>query len=148
MKRATKIKQLKGKFATTEIFCPHVVEKFGESAWQYLSNEFVDMLHFFRFTLFKKPITINQPSRGRVQRGVRCNVCPITKAYTARNEAYLTGHALDGCDMDVEGLTAAQARKVITDNTQHLPHSIRLKKNVNYVHWDKRNYTGRKISWF
>ena len=148
MKRAAKIKQLQEKFTTTEIFCPHVVDKFGEGAWQFVSNEFVDMLHYFRFALFKSPIIINQPRRGRVQRGVRCNLCPITKAYTARNEAYLTAHALDGCDMDVQGVSAVQARKIITENAKELPHPIRLKRNVNYVHWDKRNYTGRKISWF
>lgn len=146
--RAYKIKKLKTVFATDEIFCPHVIAKFSENSWDYLSNEFIDNLYYFRFELFKTGMIINQPKRGRTQRGVRCNCCQITKDYTAKNQSYLTAHMLDGCDFDVIGLKAWQSRKLIVDNKDKLPHPIRLEKNVTWVHWDKRNYTNKKIIWF
>jgi hypothetical protein len=148
MSRISKINELKEVFSTDEVFCPHIIKKFGENAWNYLSNEFIDNLHYFRFELFKTGMIINQPNKGRTQRGVRCNCCNITKAYTKKNEAYLTAHMLDGCDFDVVGLKAEESRKKIIENKDSLPHPIRLEKDVSWVHWDKRNYTDDIIVWF
>lgn len=145
MNRIAKIQALKTKFSTEDLFCPHIIQKFGDRAWEYLSNEFVDNMYYFRFELFKAPMFVNYPKQGRVERGVRCNCCKITNSYTKKNEAYLTAHMLDGCDFDVQGFTAEEARNKIKANKDTLPHPIRLEKAVSWVHWDKRNYTDSKI---
>ena len=146
--RNVKIQKLKEKFADTEIFCPHILKKFGSGAWEYLSNEYVDNLYYFRFILFNRPIFINYPSQGRVERGIRCNLCKITKKYTKRNEAYMTAHFLNGSDMDVKGLTAEEVRTIIRETAHSLPHPILIEKDVSWVHWDTRNYTGNMIHEF
>lgn len=148
MSRNKKIVRLKEVFDDEEIFCPHILKKFGSSAWNYLSNGFIDTLYHFRFILFKVPIYINHPSQGKTERGIRCNLCKITKAYTERGESYMTAHFLDGCDINVQGMSAAHSRDLIRADKDNLPHPLRLESDVPWVHWDVRNYADCKINEF
>lgn len=137
-------------FKTTELVCPHVYERFGESAWNYFDIRLLEVLLWLRVAL-GLPITINDWRAGKTQRGLRCNLCQIVKE---KIRAYLSSHIFGkGIDFDVKGMNAHDVRQWINDHKSELPHNIRLEvlcngKEITWVHLDVCNETSEKIVYF
>ena len=140
MKRAEIIEQLKNYFAITELVCPHTFRAFGQSAWQFLSTEFLHTLLIVRRDILKSPLTCNNfTNRGGTfrQRGLRCNLCDLVKEKTQAGKIYLSAHITGNAgDFDVKGMSAAQARQTIIDNINQLPYPIRMEEGVSWLHLD------------
>lgn len=140
------------RFNVKEFVCPHVYERFGESAWNYLDKNLLEVVLWIRKTL-GKPMTINNWGSGKQysQRGLRCNLCEEVKS---KKTAYLSAHVLgQGIDFDVAGMKAVDVRKWLDDHKEELPHNIRLEKTCGgkectWVHLDVRNETTDKIVYF
>lgn len=138
------------RFNLDEFFCPHIVERFGESAWNYPDIRLLETVLWIHNTL-GKPMTINNKQAGKTQRGMRCNMCQMVKD---KDQAYLSAHVLgQGVDFDVRGMTATEVRKWLDDHKAQLPHNIRLElkcdgKEITWVHLDVRNETPNKIVYF
>ena len=96
------------RFNIKEFVCPHVYERFGEAAWNYFDIRLLETILWIRKTL-GKPMTINNWSAGKTQRGLRCNLCQMVKD---KDRAYLSAHVLgQGIDFDVKGMEAADVRQ-------------------------------------
>jgi len=139
------IAELKSKFKISELVCQHTFNKFGETAWQFLNTELLETLLVLRFDIFNVGMTVNKGTS--TQRGLRCNICPLVKEKTDKNQIYLSAHCTgSGVDIDFTGYTAERARIHIRDNADKLPYPIRLEKNVTWVHIDVYNDgSGKKI---
>ena len=142
MTRQQIINELQKFFDIRELVCEHTYTKFGKKSWQFFDKDFLETLLVLRRDVFKTPMLINNWHTGGKysQRGFRCNICQLVKDKTLKNQLYLTSHA-NGCafDADVNGLTAAQARKRIELNANLLPVNVRCEANVNWLHLDIYN---------
>lgn len=131
MKRNELIQKLKNNFNIKELVCAHCYNKFGESAWQFLSTELLSTLYTLRYTVFNKPITVNNWYNGGSfsQRGLRCNMCQMVKD---KKTVYISAHCL-GCaiDFNVEGLTSDKVNQIIKDNIDKFEYPIRLETNTS-----------------
>lgn len=144
MTRAEILKELKKYFSLSEMFCPHIVSKFGELAWQFPDIRLLAVLLWLRTSL-NKAIYINN-GKNLTQRGMRCNLCKIVKDMAV---AYLSSHILgSGIDFTVEGMTPDEVRNWIVAHQAELPFNIRLERSKTWVHLDVRNETDEKIVWF
>ena len=78
-------------FGTKELVCPHVYEKFGESAWQFLDARLLHTLYVIR-EIVGRPVIVNNWAKGGnySQRGLRCNVCPLVKEKTSLEKVELS----------------------------------------------------------
>lgn len=145
MTRNEIVAKFKKYFGLEEFFCPHIIARFGVSAWNYPSIELMEVLLWIR-TKLNKPMTINSKRLGYTQRGMRCNCCEMVKS---KNYAYLTTHSFGmGVDFDVQGMTADEVRTWLEAHKDELPHNIRLESNSTWVHLDIRNETDNKIVYF
>jgi hypothetical protein len=138
------------KFDPQEIFCPHVLLKYGDvDCWWRLDQKAVDALHWLREGIGKRVFINNYHLGGDDdQSGVRCNLCQLVRNKTDVNETYASAHVLwKAFDLSVEGMDAEEVRRWIHDNKDTLPHNIRLEKDVPWVHIDVID-TGRKIYCF
>jgi hypothetical protein len=152
MTRQQILKDPSFRFNVKEFVCPHIYERFGSSAWNYIDKNLLEVILWIRKTL-NRPMTINNWGSGKSysQRGMRCNLCQEVKD---KKQAYLSAHVLgQGVDFDVQGMTAMEVRKWIDDHKDQLPHKIRLEKTCNgvecsWVHLDVRNETAEKIVYF
>ena len=132
MERKEIIKQLQQYFNISELVCPHILQRFGDTAWMFLSTQILHTLLVLRTEIINKPLIINQGSA--TQRGKRCNICPMVKQKTT---AYESAHCNgNGFDITVVGMDAEDARKVIIQNEDKLPYPIRLEKDVSWLHID------------
>ena len=140
MKRAEIIDQLKNYFAISDLVCPDTFRAFGQSAWQFLSTEFLHTLLIVRRDILKSPMICNSYTKGGGtfhQRGLRCNLCELVKDKTAVGKVYLSAHITGNAgDFEVKGMTAMQARQIIMDNVKLLPYPIRLEEGVSWLHLD------------
>ena len=143
--RAEIIAELKPKFNVSELVCDHTFKRWGEKSWQFLSTELLETLLVLRFDIFNIGMTVNKT--GAQQRGLRCNICPLVKEQTNKNQNYLSAHCTgNGVDVDFTGFTAEKAREHIRKNADKLPYPIRLEKDVTWVHIDVYNdCSGKKI---
>jgi hypothetical protein len=133
-------------FVLSELVCPQVFKKYGDTAWQFLDPRLLITLDKIRETL-NKPIYINNwDIKGAYdERGLRCIQCDIVKSAIAKNQLYLSAH-MEGqaADFDVLGMTANEVRQWIKSNEEILPYPIRLETDINWVHLDVRD-AGVKI---
>ena len=93
----------------------------------------------------------NWASGGRFkERGLRCNICEITKDKTTKNQLYLSSHCNGaGVDFDVKGMSASDVRLWVVANSVLLPYPIRLEQKVNWVHLDIYDMlNGHKVNYF
>lgn len=130
------MKTIKDYFAIHELVCPHVYNRFGESAWEFLDKDLLDVLLFIREHL-NRPIYINNYKWGgdKSQRGLRCCICPLVKEKVALEKVYLSSHIFGkAVDFNVKGMTAEEVRIWIEKHKNELPSSIRIEKDVNWVH--------------
>lgn len=123
-------------FGIKELVCPHVYERWGEKAWQFLDEKMLANLEFIREGI-GKPIIVNNWAKGGnySQRGLRCCVCALVREKASLEKPYLSDHVLArGVDFNVVGMTAQEVRDWIEEHKDELPYKIRIEKDVNWVH--------------
>ena len=137
-------------FSLDELICPHVYDKFGDIAWQFLDQRLLITLDVIREKL-NKPIFINdwQVHGNFDERGFRCIQCELVKKAIKEERLYVSPHMTgQGADFDVEGMTAAEVRLWLAKNERLLPYPIRLESNVNWIHLDTRDTNVTKVTFF
>ena len=128
-------------FGIKELVCPHVYERFGDEAWNFLDERLLLPLHTIRLYL-DKPIIVNNWAKGGSysQRGLRCNVCPLVREKTSLEKVYVTAH-LQGkaIDFHVPGLSSDEVRDFIVGIQCQLPYPIRIERGTQeWAHIDMR----------
>ena len=132
MTRKEIIEQLKQYFDLSELVCPHIIKRFGDTAWMFLSTQILHTLLVLRTEILNKPLIINHDSAR--QRGMRCNLCSMVKN---KNVAYESAHCNGmGFDITVVGMTAEDARTEIKKYAGKLPYPVRLEEDVTWLHID------------
>ena len=132
MTRQEILTAIKPYFDLDELVCPHVYQKWGEKAWQFLDTDYLHCLLVVRRDILQKPMYCN--GKGKTERGLRCNRCSIVRG---KSGPYLSAHVLGKAgDFTVVGMSAEDARKTIKTNASKLPCNIRLEKGVSWVHMD------------
>ena len=132
MTRQEILTAIKPYFDLDELVCPHVYQKWGEKAWQFLDSDYLHCLLIVRRDILQKPMYCN--GKGKTERGLRCNRCSIVRG---KSGPYLSAHVLGKAgDFTVVGMSAEDARKTIKANASKLPCNIRLEKGVSWVHMD------------
>lgn len=141
---------IKDYFNIKELVCPHVYKRDGEGAWIYFDPRLLETLLVIREAIGKPIYVNNWDIKGNFdERGLRCNCCPLVKEKTALEKVYMTAHNQGmGVDFDVKGMKAEEVRRWLEENQDILPHSIRLEKDVKWVHLDVRSNGKQKITWF
>jgi len=153
MTRLQIINELKKYFDIRELVCAHTYNKFVDKSWQFLDTEILHVLLVLRMDILKVPLTINDYHKkggDKTQRGLRCNICPLVKDKTLKNEIYLTAHA-NGAGLDIipSGMTAEQGRKKIESLKALLPYPVRLEQDVTWIHIDIYDYcNGNQVNYF
>ena len=143
MTRKEIITELKKYFDIRELVCSHTYQKFGENvSWQFLDTEILHTLLILRTKILKCGMVINDYifAGNNEQRGLRCNICPIPKDKTDKNQIYLSAHC-NGAGFDVvfgkhTGMTAEKARRLIYQYQDLLPYNVRIEKEVTWLHID------------
>ncbi len=135
MERPELIQQIKKYFTLEELACPHSVAYFGDRAWGFFRQDYLETLLFLR-RHFNTPIYCNHD--GLTQRGSRCNLCNIV---ATRKSPYISAHVL-WCagDFTFLGYTAEEVRSEIKGIAHLLPYPVRLEKGVSWVHLDTSAY--------
>lgn len=153
MTRQQIIQRLSKYFDIQELVCKHTYERFGRFSWQFLDTEILHTVLVLREDILKVGMICNDYKFGgkHTQRGLRCNICPLCKEKTLKNQIYLTAHA-NGAGMDFvfgvkSGMTAAKARQLIKANKHLLPFNVRIEKDVTWLHIDCYD-TGEKVNEF
>ena len=134
-------------FGIKELVCPHVYERWGERAWQFLDERLLANLEFIREGI-GKPIVVNNWAQGGQysQRGLRCNCCILVIEKTDLRKVYLSQHIFGkAVDFNVVGMDAESVRKWIKAHAKELPYPCRLEENVSWVHLDVMNNTKEKV---
>ena len=133
------LSDLKKHFSIEEFVSPAVYQRFKEDAWRFFDPRLIETMAFIRKQL-ASPITINNWKWGGVytQRGLRENISPIVSSKTTEGKLYLSAHVLGmAVDFEVKGMAAEEVRKWLSDNSELLPHPVRLehKKDGKPIHW-------------
>lgn len=138
------LREIKQYFDIEELVCNHVLERWGEDAWQFLDTMYLWCLLVIRRDILHRPMCCNNHSAGQHQRGLRCNLCELVKSM---DRVYLSPHKLGkGGDFTVVGMTAEEARQKIDQFKHLLPCNIRMEKDVSWLHFDVMpNPYGQKI---
>ena len=142
------MKTIKDYFDIRELVCKDVYKRFGQKAWEFLDYRLLSNLFIIRDKL-GLPIYVNNWHTGGnlSERGLRCNLCKTTKAYTDNGNPYVSAH-LQGkaIDFNVKGQTPDETRKWLMNNAHILPFAIRIEDATpTWVHLDVRNDSGNKV---
>lgn len=133
MSREWIIKQVAEFFSIDELVCPHVFQRWGEQAWQFLDTDYLHCLLVIRRDILNAPMICNNGSTY-TQRGLRCNMCEVVKN---KKKAYLSAHILGKAgDFTVQDMTAEEARQKIKQNAHLLPCFVRVEGGVSWLHFD------------
>lgn len=133
MTRNKLIQEVKKYFKLSELVCPHCINTYGDSAWQFLSTELLSTIFVLRTKVVNKPMIVNN-SITYTQRGLRCNMCQLVKSKT---KPYMSAHVLGkAIDFHVSDMTAEEVRKLIKSNIDQFEYPIRLEEEVNWIHID------------
>lgn len=139
MEKSKIIKAIKQYFSIKELIDPYTYEKFGETSWQFLQKDFLEVVLVLREDILKQPMICNNWARGGkyTQRGFRSNLCEIPKSHTYRDQLYNSAHCLGcGADFTLAGMSADEARCLILRESGILPVNIRVENDVNWLHVD------------
>ncbi len=145
------IKELKQYFDIKELVCLHTYEKFGERSWQFFDSEFLENLLILRRDVLKVPLSCNDWSKGGQfsQRGFRCNICELVKSKTLKNQIYLSAHCNGaGADFSSSKMSAKQMRELIKENQHLFTVSVRVERDVSWLHFDIYDSGGDKYMEF
>lgn len=134
MERADILAEVKKYFDIDELVCNHILERFGEDAWNFIDTYILWAIMILRVNILQVPMYCNNHKRKVYQRGMRCKLCKLVEE---KDYAYLSAHLLGkGFDFTVEGMTAEQARKKIKLYPSVFPCQIRMEKGVTWLHID------------
>lgn len=136
-------------FGIKELVCPHVYERWGEKAWQFLDDKLLENLLFIRKGI-GKPIVVNNWANGGEysQRGLRCNCCILVREKTDLRKVYLSQHIFGkAVDFHVVGMDAEEVRRWIKVHASELPYACRLEEGVgvSWVHLDTMNNSDDRV---
>ena len=142
-------------FALHELVCPHVLNKYGEQAWQFLDPRFLITMDWIWEKLAEETgenpvIELNNYKWGGDddQSGLRCNMCDLVKDKTDDDLIYMSGHQEGQAgDFSIKGWIAERVRNWLVRYQDQLPYPIRLESGVKWVHLDVRD-AGQKIYTF
>jgi hypothetical protein len=163
-------------FDLDELVCPHIFFKYGEAAWQFFDqkqlilvdwirnklgamfannwhHEFLDSDYIKELkNLILKGIAIypgslpDAPYQMLKERGLRCNLCDLSRAKTNKGIIYVSPHFTgQGTDSDVKGMISEEARQWLIKHQDEIPYPIRLEKDVTWLHQDSRD-AGQKVT--
>ena len=127
-------------FKLQELVCPHVFEKYGETAWSFFDPRLLETIDFIRYRLSKIIIINNWHKNGQFsQRGLRCTRCELLRKAIDEGTLYASPHIFgQAVDFDVLGFTAQEVREILISDAAALPYHIRLEAEVSWVHLDVR----------
>jgi len=135
-------------FDIKEVVCPHVYDRFGESAWRLFDPRIKEVMTWLRKKINRR-IIINSSSLGLTQRGFRCNLCSLVKDKTYMGKLYVSPHMLAaGFDFDVAGMNAEEVRQWLEQNKEEIPFPVRLEQDISWVHLDVLSPSKEKIVYF
>lgn len=130
-------------FDVRELVSPEAYEKYKHHGNYFflsrIDKRLLENLLWVRINVDAK-ITVNDWLWGRrfTQRGIRDTSTSMVQKRALKNDAWLSTHVLSmGLDYDVEGQTAEEHRAWLVENSENLPHPIRL----------ERKYKGEQITW-
>lgn len=133
MNRNELINEVKKNFELKELVCPHVLNQYGDKAWQFLSTELLSTIYVLRNKVINRPMIINNGTTF-TQRGLRCNMCELVKSKT---KPYMSPHILGkSIDFHCTDITPEECRQLIKKNINEFEYPIRLEEGVNWVHID------------
>lgn len=133
MNRNELINEVKKNFELKELVCPHVLNQYGDKAWQFLSTELLSTINVLRNKVINRPMIINNGTTF-TQRGLRCNICELVKSKT---KPYMSAHCLGkAIDFHCTDITPEECRQLIKKNINEFEYPIRLEEGVNWVHVD------------
>lgn len=139
MEKSEVIKAIKQYFSIKELVDPYTYNKFGETSWQFLQKDFLEVVLVIREEILKQPMLCNSWARGGKysQRGFRSNICEIPKMKTFNEQLYNSAHCLGcGADFTLAGMSADEARTLILRQGDILPVNIRMENDVDWLHID------------
>ena len=134
-------------FSIEELVCQDVYNKFGKYSLKFFDQRLLITLDTLRDRI-GRPIRVNNWKEGGKfsQRGLRCNLCDLVKSKT---ELYMSAHVLGkAVDFDIDGMLAEETREWIIKKANWWPYSIRLEKDVNWVHLDVMTTPTQKVILF
>lgn len=143
MTREELLKEVQKNFQLKELVCPHVLNTFGNNAWQFISTELLSVIYTLRNIIINKPMVINSYQNNLTQRGLRCNICQLCKDKTDLNKIYISAHSLGkAIDFHVNDMSAEEVRNLIRSNIDKFECPIRLERDVNWIHIDTYTVDG------
>lgn len=133
MNRNELINEVKKNFELKELVCPHVLNQYGDKAWQFLSTELLSTINVLRNKVINRPMIINNGTTF-TQRGLRCNMCELVKSKT---KPYMSSHSLGkAIDFHCTDITPEECRQLIKKNIDEFEYPIRLEEAVDWCHVD------------
>lgn len=139
MERNAILKEIKQYFDIEELVCNHVLERWGEEAWQFLDTGFLANLLALRRDVIQRPMYCNNHKKGVYQRGLRCNLCEMVKE---KDRPYLSAHILGKAgDFSIEGISgiggmAGMRSRIKLLARAALPVPLRMEADVSWLHID------------
>ena len=138
MNRDQILAEIKQYFDIEELVCNHVLERWGEDAWQFLDTTFLENLLILRRDVIQRPMFCNNHKRKVYQRGLRCNLCELVKE---KDRPYLSAHVLGKAgDFSIEGITGTKEMERMRQRVRSLvpvfTTPIRMEKDVSWLHFD------------
>jgi hypothetical protein len=132
------LREIKHYFDIEELVCNHVLERWGEDAWQFLDTIFLTNLLILRRDVIQKPMYCNNHKRKVYQRGLRCNLCEMVKE---KDRPYLSAHVLGkGADFSIEDIGGVAMMERMRQRVRALSSvfvgPIRMEKDVSWLHFD------------
>lgn len=151
MTRQEILKEIKEYFSIDELVCNHVLERWGEQAWNFLDTDFLHSLLILRRDVVGMPMWCNNHNKGVYQRGLRCNQCELVKS---KDRPYLSAHVLGKAgDFTISGIGGVEKLNYLRKKIKMLPNiwpcTIRLEDDVSWLHFDVLpNSEGIKVKLF
>lgn len=149
MERSAILSEIKQYFDIEELVCNHVLERWGEDAWQFLDTGFLANLLALRRDVIQRPMYCNNHKTGIYQRGLRCNLCELVKE---KDRPYLSAHVLGKAgDFSIEGIAGVRDMGRMRSRIKMLavaalPVPLRMEADVSWLHVDVMpTPTGQKI---
>jgi hypothetical protein len=148
MERNAILSEIKQYFDIEELVCNHVLERWGEDAWQFLDTGFLANLLALRRDVIQRPMYCNNHKKGIYQRGLRCNLCELVKE---KDRPYLSAHVLGKAgDFSIEGVSGVYQMGLMRGRIKLYPVAfpvpLRMEADVSWLHVDVMpTPTGQKI---
>ena len=143
------IDSLQHEFDIRELVCPHAYEGWGETCWQFIQADLLEVIRVLRHELLKVPMIVNTWASGGQfdERGLRCNLCELVQGYTNRDRMYLSPHCMGAAiDFHTNEIAPEEIRNIIRKNWKRYSSvPIRLERDVNWVHIDVFDRAGGNL---